>query len=145
MVLRRLARFLFFLSSNASASGMQVDVIPNFIGAGLGSTTEWMGSKDRIWAIVPGGRVQLEKNRFIEVYGPIADMNLIDSPNWELGPIASYRFGRSDVDDPVVNLLPPIDGGLEAGIFAGWHFVNLEGIPYRVRLGVSLTTAVSGG
>ena len=67
MVLRRLALFLFFLSSNAPASGIQVDVIPNFIGAGLGSTTEWMGSKDRIWAIVPGGRVQLEKNRFIEV------------------------------------------------------------------------------
>jgi outer membrane protein len=128
-----------------AATGIQVDVIPNFVGAGLGSTTEWMGSKDRIWAIVPAGRVQLEKNRFIEVYGPIVDMNLLDSPNWELGPIASWRFGRSEVEDPVVNLLPPIDGGLEAGVFAGWHFVRTEGIPYRVRLGISLTTSVSGG
>jgi outer membrane protein len=89
--------------------------------------------------------VQLEKNRFIEVYGPIVDVNLLDSPNWELGPIASWRFGRSEVEDPVVNLLPPIDGGLEAGVFAGWHFVRTEGIPYRVRLGISLTTSVSGG
>jgi outer membrane protein len=127
------------------ASGIQVDVIPNFVGAGLGSTTEWMGSKERIWAVVPGGRVQLEKNRFVEVYGPIVDMNVLDSPNWEFGPMASYRFGRSEVEDSVVNLLPPIDGGLEAGIFAGWHHIRTEGIPYRVRLGVSVTTAISGG
>ncbi|HSA68448.1 MAG TPA: MipA/OmpV family protein, partial [Burkholderiales bacterium] len=84
------------------ASGIQVDVIPNFVGAGLGSTTEWMGSKERIWAVVPGGRVQLEKNRFVEVYGPIVDMNVLDSPNWEFGPMASYRFGRSEVEDSVV-------------------------------------------
>jgi MipA family protein len=145
MVLRRLALLLFLFSSTASAAGITVDVIPNFVGAGLGSTTEWMGSKERIWAVVPGGRVQLEKNRFVEVYGPIVDMNVLDSPNWEFGPMASYRFGRSEVEDPVVNLLPPIDGGLEAGIFAGWHYIRTEGIPYRVRLGVSVTTAISGG
>jgi outer membrane protein len=145
MVFPRLAVLLFVVSSTAAATGIQVDVIPNFVGVGLGSTTEWMGSKDRIWAIAPGGRVQLEKNRFIEVYGPIVDMNLLDSPNWELGPIAAYRFGRSDVEDPVVNLLPPIDGGLEAGVFAGWHYTRIEGIPYRIRLGISLTTAISGG
>jgi outer membrane protein len=145
MVLRRLALLLFLFSSTASAAGITVDVIPNFVGAGLGSTTEWLGSKERIWAVVPGGRVQLEKNRFVEVYGPIVDMNVLDSPNWEFGPMASYRFGRSEVEDPVVNLLPPIDGGLEAGIFAGWHYTRIEGIPYRVRLGVSVTTAISGG
>jgi outer membrane protein len=145
MTFPRLAVLLFAVSNTAVASGIQVDVIPNFIGAGLGSTTEWMGSKDRIWAVVPGGRAQLENNRFIEVYGPIVDINLANSPNWELGPILSYRFGRSEVEDPVVNLLPPIDGGLEGGIFAGWHYVRTEGIPYRVRLGISLTTSVSGG
>lgn len=145
MLLRGLGLLLFSLSTNASAAGITVDVIPNFVGAGLGSTTEWMGSKERIWAVVPGGRVQLEKNRFVEVYGPIVDMNFLDSPNWEFGPMASYRFGRSEVEDAVVNLLPPIDGGLEAGLFAGWHFIRTEGIPYRVRLGVSLTTAITGG
>jgi MipA family protein len=133
------------VARGALANGIQVDVIPNFIGAGLGVTTEWMGAKDKIAGIVPGGRVALDNNRFIEVYGPIADMNLLDSPNWELGPMVSFRFGRSDVQDPVVNALPTIDGGLEAGVFAGWHYIRTEGIPFRVRLGVSLTTAVSGG
>lgn len=141
------ARFFLiaWFAGAAHASGIQVDVIPNFVGAGLGVTTEWMGAKDRVAGIVPGGRVALEHNRFIEVYGPIADMNLLDSPNWEFGPMVSYRFGRSEVKDPVVNALPPIDGGLEAGVFAGWHYIRTQGIPLRVRLGVSLTTAVSGG
>lgn len=131
--------------STVAASGIQVDVIPNFVGAGLGVTTEWMGSKDQIVGVVPGGRVALANNRFVEVYGPTGDMNVLDSPNWEFGPMVSYRFGRSDVKDPVVNLLPPIDGGLEAGVFAGWHVIRTEGIPYRLRIGVSLTTALSGG
>jgi MipA family protein len=81
--------------------------------------------------VIPGGRVQLKKNRFVEVYGPIADMNVLDSPNWEFGPMASYRFGRSEVEDPVVSLLPPIDGGLEAGIFAGWQACRSSGMRAR--------------
>jgi outer membrane protein len=126
-------------AGSAAAAGIQVDVVPNFLGAGLGSTTEYLGGKERVWGIAPGARVALEKNRFIEVYGPLADMNLVNSPNWEFGPAVSYRFGRE------VDALPEIEGGLEAGVFAGWHYVRLEGIPYRVRLGVQLVTAVSGG
>jgi outer membrane protein len=141
------ARFLLVacFAGAAHASGIQVDVIPNFIGAGLGVTTEWLGAKDKVAGIVPGGRAQLENNRFVEVYGPMADMNVLNSPNWEFGPFVSYRFGRSDVKDPAVNALPPIDGGIEAGFFAGWHFIKASDIPYRLRLGVSLTTAISGG
>jgi outer membrane protein len=145
VALLRLALLILFLSRSAWGVGIQVDVIPNFVGVGAGVTTEWLGAKDTITALVPGARVQLENNRFIEVYGPIADMNLIDHPNWEFGPMVSFRFGRKDVEDPVVNLLPPIDGGLEAGVFVGWHYLRTEGIPYRLRLGVSLTTAISGG
>jgi hypothetical protein len=51
--------------------------------------------------------------------------------------MVSFRFGRKEVEDPVVNLLPPIDGGFEAGVFAGWHHIRTSGIPYRLRLGVS--------
>ena len=126
-------------AGSAAAAGIQVDVVPNFVGAGLGSTTEYLGGKERVWGIAPGARVALENNRFVEVYGPLADMNLVNSPNWEFGPAVSYRFGRE------VDALPEIQGGLEAGVFAGWHYVRMDGIPYRVRLGVQLVTAVSGG
>ena len=124
---------------------MQIDVIPSFVGAGVGVTTEWLGAKDMVTGVAPGGRVALENNRFIEVYGNFADANLLASPNWELGPVVMYRFGRAGVSDPVVNLLPEIEGGLEAGVFVGWRYLKIEGIPYRVRLGVSLTTGISGG
>ncbi|HEX6530627.1 MAG TPA: MipA/OmpV family protein, partial [Burkholderiales bacterium] len=96
------ARFLLLaaFSGSAHASGIQVDVVPNFIGAGLGSTTQYLGGKERVWGIAPGARVKLENNRFLELYGPIADMNVLNSPSWEFGPAVSYRFGRSDVSDP---------------------------------------------
>jgi outer membrane protein len=137
--------WLFVCTPAAAQQRIQVDIIPSFVGAGVGVTTEWMGSKDTVSGIAPSGRVALEENRFIEVYGPFADMNLLTSPHWEFGPVLMYRFGRSDVSDPVVNLLPTIDGGLEAGLFVGWRYLQIEGIPYRVRVGVSLTTAVAGG
>ena len=104
-----------------------------------------MGAKDRIVGVAPGARMQLEHNRFVEVYGPMADMNVLDDPNWEFGPMLSFRFGRADVADPVVNALPEIDGGLEAGVFVGWHRISTSGIPYRLRLGVAATTGISGG
>jgi MipA family protein len=127
------------------AMGPQVDIIPNYIGVGLGTTTEWMGSKDNVVGIVPGARMQLSGNRFLEVYGATGDINVLDVPNWEFGPMVSYRFGRKDVQDPVVNTLPPIDGGFEAGAFVGWHYVKMDGIPWRLRLGIGATTGVSGG
>jgi outer membrane protein len=131
-------------STNASAAGLSVDIIPNFVGAGLGVTTEWMGSSDTVAGLVPGGRVKFANNRFAELYGPMGDVNLLDVSNWEFGPMFTYRFGRTDVEDPVVNLLPEIDGGLELGLFGGYHYTSAGSIPWRLRVGVSLTTAVTG-
>jgi hypothetical protein len=59
--------------------------------------------------------------------------------------VLSYRFGRKNVDDAVVKLLPQIDSGLEAGLFGGCPYVNTNGIPWRLRVGVSALWDVSGG
>ena len=56
----------------------------------------------------------------------------------------NVRLGRSEVDDPVVATLPEFGMGLEAGGFMGWHYLNTEGIPYRVRTGMLATTSVVG-
>jgi hypothetical protein len=63
------------------AAGMSVDIIPNFVGLGLGVTTQWMGSSDMVGGIVPGGRVQFSTHRFAEMYGPMLDANVLDIPN----------------------------------------------------------------
>jgi len=130
--------------SAAQAAGLTVDILPNFAGAAIGSTTEWMGSKETVVGIVPGARVKFSTHRFAELYGPIADVNILNVPNWEFGPIISYRFGRENVEDPVVNRLPGIGGGVEAGAFAGYHYINTNGVPWRLRIGVSALSAVAG-
>jgi outer membrane protein len=121
-----------------------VDIIPNFVGAGLGVTTEWMGSKDKVAGIAPGARIKFSKYRFAELYGPLADVNILNVPHWEFGPVISYRFGREDVEDPVVNRLPGIRGGLEAGAFAGYNYTNAGGVPWRLRVGVATFAAIAG-
>ena len=128
----------------AFSAGLTVDVLPDFVGVAVGRTTEWMGSRDSAVGLVPGGRMKFSNHRFVELYGPIADVNVLDVPNWELGPMVSYRFGRKDVEDPVVNRLAPIDGGLEAGAFAGYNYTSAGSVPWRVRVGISAVTAVSG-
>src|SRR5262245_50779331 len=133
----------------AQASGAErsvtVDFIPTFFGLAVGATTQWTGSKAYVSGVVPGGLIQLSGGRFAELYGPTADVNLLDSQNWEFGPLLSYRFGRKDVKDPVVNSLPPIDDGWEAGAFLGWHYTQTQGVPWHLRLGIVADTGVSGG
>lgn len=114
-----------------------VDIFPNFFGLGVGFTSEYAGSKDYVAGVAPGLRVSFERGRFVEWYANFADVNLLPSARWQLGPFVNYRFGRSDVSDPVVDKLPDIDGALEAGLFGSFTYVNMEGIPWRLRLGLT--------
>ena len=125
----------------AHAEGMvPVDVFPNLVGLGVGFTPEFSGAKDDIVGVAPGLRYQFSGYRYVEWWGPVADINLIDSPNWQAGPMLDYRFGRSDVKDPVVDSLSDIDGTVEGGAFASYSYLNTDGVPWRLRLGVSVMT-----
>ncbi|MGL4207675.1 MAG: MipA/OmpV family protein [Aeromonadaceae bacterium] len=131
--------------SSAEASGISLDdVVPNFFGVGAGVTTQWYGSKESMAGAIPGARIALDKGRFVEWYGPYLGMNLVQDTHWEAGPVLNVRLGRSEVDDPVVATLPEFGMGLEAGGFVGWHYLNTEGIPYRVRTGLMAITSVAG-
>jgi outer membrane protein len=128
-------------STPASAQiAVPVDIFPNFVGLGVGFTPEYAGSKDYMAGIAPGLRVSFQSNRFIEWYANFADVNLLPLARWQLGPLLNYRFGRSDVSDPVVQKLPEIDGTFEAGIFGSYTYTNLDGIPWRLRVGLTVLT-----
>lgn len=116
------------------------DLFPNLAGVGVGFTPEFSGAKDNIVGLAPGLRYQLSGHRYLEWWGPVADVNLIDSPSWQAGPMLNYRFGRSDVKDPVVNSMSDIDGTVEGGAFASYSYLNTDGIPWRLRVGISLMT-----
>ena len=137
---------LLVLTGRVGAAGLSVDdVVPNFIGLGAGSTTQWHGSQDRMVGAMPGARIKLQGSRFVEWYGPYVGLNLLEDDNgWEAGPLLNVRLGREGVDDPVVAQLPEIGLGLEAGGFVAWHHARLTGIPYRLRLGLMASHAVLG-
>ncbi|MBI5582185.1 MAG: MipA/OmpV family protein [Deltaproteobacteria bacterium] len=131
---------LFVTSPVSAQIQVPVDIFPNFFGFGIGFMTEYAGSKDYVAGVAPGLRLSLPNNRFIEWYGSFADINLLPSARWQLGPMVNYRFGRSDVSDPVVNKLPEIDGTFEAGVFGSYTYTNLQGIPWRLRIGLTALT-----
>lgn len=119
------------------AQGMvPVDIFPNLVGIGVGVTPDYNGSDDNVFGFAPGVRYQFkDSHRFAEWWGIFGDINLINSPNWQFGPMLSFRFGREDVDDDVVDLLPDVDNTWEAGVFGSYTYLNTQGIPWRVRVG----------
>jgi len=134
-----LAAGVFFSSAPARAEEPPKNIIPNFVGLGVGVTPEYSGSDDYVGGVAPGVYYQFkDSNRFIEWYGPIIDANLLDSPNWQIGPIFSFRFGREDVDDKVIARLSDVDDTIEGGVIVSYIYNNLEGIPWRLRVGAQV-------
>jgi hypothetical protein len=67
------------VASELAAAFASIDVLPNLIGVGLGATPAYSGADEYIGGVVPGLRYQFkDSNRFIEWYGPTADMNVAD-------------------------------------------------------------------
>jgi outer membrane protein len=116
--------------------GMGSDLVPDFVGIGVGSTSQFSGSAQRTVGVVPGLRYQLEgSERFVEWYGPLADVNLLESRAWQFGPALNLRFGRKDVDDAVVAKLPEIGNTVEGGLALSYTYIGRGDIPYRLRVG----------
>lgn len=97
--------------------------IPSFLGLGIGIAPDHIGSDDDMAGAVPFGRYSWG-NRYVSLQGNFATANLLDHPGWRFGPAAILRFGRSDVDDAVVDLLPEIDHSLDLGVFVSYEIVS---------------------
>ena len=75
----------------------------NFFGGGVGAYPDYFGSSDYDVGAAPFGRFSLGGSRFVRLLGNEVRVNLLDNRNWQLGPAALWRFGRKDVENPVVN------------------------------------------
>lgn len=123
----------------ASRAGgpIAVDIFPNLAGIGVGALSDYSGSNDYVGGAAPGVRYTFEgTRRYVDWWGAFGTANLINSPNWQAGPLLSYRFGRKDVKDPVVRLMHEVDNTLEAGGFVSYVHINTQGVPWRARLAV---------
>lgn len=114
--------------------------LPSMIGGGLGSTTDYAGSKDRFVGVVPGVRYVTDGGRLFELYGPYAQFDLGGVTGLQYGPAISLRLGRNNVDDSVVSQIHEVHTTVEGGGFVGYEYEHLGTVPYRLRGSVTVVT-----
>lgn len=132
-----------FCSLFQSARASPVDLpnaLPNFIGIGIGSTTEYAGGKDRLIGVVPGIRYVNSGGHLFEWYGTYAQYNFGGVSGLQWGPALALRLGRHDVDDPVVAQVHSVDTTLEGGGYVGYEYSHVGDVPYRLRGQVTVVT-----
>jgi len=141
-----LAVMLF--ASGAMAAGMDspfiIDNVPQVIGVGVGMIPDYLGSDNYTVAAAPFFRYTFAgTERYIQFNVTELSFNLINSPNWVLGPVLNYRPGRDDVDDDVVDEMDKIDDTFDIGITAG--YVWKDKANPRHRLVTNLTGYFDAG
>jgi hypothetical protein len=94
--------------------------MPNYVGFGLGVTTDYIGADDYFFGGLPLARYQFkDSQRYASLVGTFVDFNLINHPIIRFGPTAQLRFGRSDVSNRAVRQLPSISKTIELACSAG--------------------------
>jgi outer membrane protein len=107
----------------------------NFIGIGVGAYPDYFGSSDYNVGAAPFGRLSLGGERFVRLMANEVRVNVLDDPNWQLGPVGLWRFGRDDVDNAVVDRVHEIDDSISLGLFGGYIWRDPQEI--RRMAGVS--------
>ncbi len=119
--------------------------IPNYTGAGIGVAPDYLGSAAYFTGPAPFLRRTFGQ-RYIALDGNFASANLLEHPNWRVGPVGVLRLGRQAgrIDDDAVATLPDIGATLELGAFAAWEWVSEDAPRTRWRLGVDAEADVLG-
>jgi outer membrane protein len=131
----------------AQRTGIAIEVpgVRNFAAAAVGAVPDYMGSDDYTVGAAPAGTIRLgDSDRYVRLIVTDINVNLIDSPNWSLGPALNYRLGRSDVDDNAVDRMRDIDGTVEVGAFGGWTWIGSDDPRHRFSVGTEVLFDVGG-
>jgi outer membrane protein len=119
--------------------------MPNYVGFGLGVTTEYIGADEYYFGGLPLARYQLKESyRYASLVGTFIDLNLVNHPILRFGPTAQLRFGRSNVSDRAVRRLPSIGKTIEAGVFGGLEFVHPSDPKKRLKLDLRVQQDLAG-
>ena len=87
-------------ASGQDAVPIITPTMPNYVGFGLGVTTDDIGADDYFFGGLPLARYQFEgSDRYASLVGTFVDLNLINHPIIRFGPTAQLRLGRSNVSD----------------------------------------------
>ena len=146
-----LAAVFFAFNGHAIAQDIPAPTpsgIDNFVGLVVVSVPDYEGSDDHTAAIGPILRFKFQGQRYFQVLGNKAYLNIFSkSKTWEFGPMAVYRGGRDsgDIDDAVVKLMSDVDNSIEVGAFLGYRKDFNSDPRHRMSITLSATQDVSGG
>ncbi len=111
------------------------------VGLGPALLPEYEGSDDYRATLFPVVRAQKDY-----IYGQLLGLrfrsNLINDPNWRLGPSMRWRRGYSDVSNKRVDDLNNREGSFEIGASGGYDFTFGKS---AITAGMEFTQDVSGG
>jgi outer membrane protein len=131
-------------SAHGQNTPFVIDTQPNYFAVAGGAAPDYVGSNDYKFVAGAAGRLTFGNHRYVELVATQLSGNLIDHEYWRLGPALNFRFGRNDVDDPVVDRMTDIDGAFELGLAGGAELTNGVNRRYRFRVNADLLFDVSG-
>jgi outer membrane protein len=139
---------MLFFAGSAAAQDLPVPDAAGFdhiIGAAVVMLPDYQGSDTATVAGAPILQYKFSEERYVQVIGNKLFINVLNHPNFELGPKAVYRFGRNHVDDKAVEEMKKVDGSIELGGFLGYKQVFDGDIRHRMNIHADMTQDVSNG
>ena len=139
-----LAAMLLGLAVGASPVRAQDGALPvvlpqgNLVAVGVGAYPDYIGSNDYSIGAIPLARWQFQGERTLMLTGNDLRVNVLDVKGWRFGPEGILRFGRTDVEDDVVDKVHEVDMSIDLGLFVGYEW-QAPGQP-RIRVGTSAWT-----
>lgn len=120
--------------------------MPQVVALGIGTVPDYEGSDDYQFAVAPQFRYTIAKQeRYIQLVGNELSANLLNHPNWRLGPKVAYRFGRDhNIDDRQVKRMKQIDGAFEGGAFVDYLIQVSQNPRHRMIVGADILAGENG-
>jgi len=129
--------------AEADEGAFIIDNVPTIAGIIVGAAPEYVGSEDYTAVAAPIVRYTFEKQyRYIQLMATTLSFNVLNHPNFTLGPALNYRPGRKDVENDRVDDMEDIDATAEAGIFAGYTWRDTADPRYRFITSVELLSDI---
>ena len=135
---------LLFVSVARADIAIPVDGLNvNLIGLAVGAVPDYYGSSHEQGDVGLYGRYQFENSeRYVMLMGPQFTANLLNDPNWRIGPLIKFRGARdSGVNDKVVSKMDKVDSAIEGGVFLQYK-LPLSNVPLHQ---VTFSGDVEGG
>jgi len=121
----KLTKIFFCLMFALCIAAGPVLAAKHTVGVGAGFAPDYEGSDDYQGVPMLMLTGKYDSGRSFSLLGTTLLVNVLASNKFEFGPVLSYRMGRDDVDNKVVDKMDDIDNAMEVGAYALAKFDNV--------------------